>query len=86
LPGARPEPGTQQGATALKGKVGRRLAAVRVYCNWDSPYPDADAYSWYNCRPGTSNPWNSLEQLVNPMRLFAQGKAHRDQGRTLSVV
>ncbi len=35
----------------------------------------ADAYNWYNCRPGTSNPWNSLEQLVNPMRLFAQGKA-----------
>ena len=27
-----------------------------------------------NRRPGTSNPWNSVEQLVNPMRLFAQGK------------
>jgi hypothetical protein len=38
-------------------------------------YIGADAYNWYNCRPGTSNPWNSLEQLVNPMRLFAQGKA-----------
>ena len=204
--GARPEPGTQQGTTALEGKIGRRLAAVRVYYNWDSPWPDAnltwflsngytpllsvkservnhsyvqwreianaqpgstlhndivrwadrvkalgghvyftfnhepetslnssgtgaefiaawrkvvtvfrdrgvtnadylwimtafsfkakdrrravdwypgeayldyigaDAYNWYNCRPGTSNPWNSLEQLVNPMRLFAQGK------------
>ncbi|HKQ03389.1 MAG TPA: glycosyl hydrolase [Actinomycetes bacterium] len=205
--GARPEPGTQQGTTSLEGKIGRRLATVRVYYNWDSPFPDtdvnwfnangytmllsvkserrnhtfvqwrdiasaqpgstiyndivrwagrvkalgnrvyftfnhepetslnssgsgadfiaawrkvvtvfraqgvtnadylwimtaysfkakdrrravdwypgeayldyigADAYNWYNCRPGTSNPWNSLEQLVNPMRLFAQGKA-----------
>jgi hypothetical protein len=205
--GARPEPGTQQGTTALQGKIGRQLAAVRVYYNWDSPFPDtdvnwfasngyalllsvkserrnhsfvqwrdianaqpgsalyndvvtwanrikslgthvyftfnhepetslnssgggadfiaawrkvvtvfrgqgvtnadylwimtaysfkakdrrravdwypgeayidymgADAYNWYNCRPGTSNPWNSLEQLLNPMRLFAQGKA-----------
>ena len=204
--GARPEPGTQQGTTTLEGKIGRRLAAVRVYYNWDSPFPDtdvtwfrnngyalllsvkserrnhtfvewrdianaqpgsalhneivtwanrikslgthvyftfnhepetslnssgqgadfiaawrkvvtvfrgqgvtnadylwimtaysfkardrrravdwypgeayidymgADAYNWYNCRPGTSNPWNSLEQLLNPMRLFAQGK------------
>jgi hypothetical protein len=204
--GARPEPGTQQGTTTLEGKIGRRLAAIRVYYNWDSPFPDtdvtwfknngyalllsvkserrnhtfvqwrdianaqpgsalhndivtwanrikslgthvyftfnhepetslnssgqgpdfiaawrkvvtvfrgqgvtnadylwimtafsfkardrrravdwypgeayidymgADAYNWYNCRPGTSNPWNSLEQLVNPMRLFAQGK------------
>jgi hypothetical protein len=205
--GARPEPGTQQGTTALEGKIGRRLATVRIYYNWDSPFPDtdvnwfnangytlllsvkserrnhsfvqwrdianaqpgstlhndivrwadrvrslgnhvyftfnhepettlnssgtgadfiaawrkvitvfrergvtnadylwimtafsfkakdrrraadwypgeayldyigADAYNWYNCRPGTSNPWNTLEQLVNPMRLFAQGKA-----------
>ena len=204
--GARPEPGTQQGTTTLEGKIGRRLAAVRVYYNWDSPFPDtdvtwfrnngyalllsvkserrnhtfvqwrdianaqpgsalhndivtwanrikslgthvyftfnhepetslnssgqgadfiaawrkvvtvfrgqgvtnadylwimtaysfkardrrravdwypgeayidymgADAYNWYNCRPGTSNPWNSLEQLLNPMRLFAQGR------------
>jgi Glycosyl hydrolase family 26 len=204
--GARPEPGTQQGTTTLEGKIGRRLAAIRVYYNWDSPFPDtdvtwfrnngyalllsvkserrnhtfvqwrdianaqpgsalhndivtwanrikslgthvyftfnhepetslnssgqgpdfiaawrkvvtvfrgqgvtnadylwimtafsfkardrrravdwypgeayidymgADAYNWYNCRPGTSNPWNSLEQLLNPMRLFAQGK------------
>ena len=37
-------------------------------------YIGADAYNWYDCRPGTSNPWNSLESLVNPMRLFAQGK------------
>jgi hypothetical protein len=205
--GARPEPGTQQGTTAIEGKIGRRLGAVRVYYNWNSPWPDAnltwfvsngytpllsvkseradhtfvqwrdianaqpgstlyndvvrwatrikglgthvyftfnhepetalntsgtgadfiaawrkvvtvfrgqgvanadylwimtafsfkatdrrravdwypgeayldyigaDAYNWYNCRPGTSNPWNSLEKLVNPMRLFAQGKA-----------
>jgi hypothetical protein len=204
--GARPEPGTQQGTTTLEGKIGRRLAAVRAYYNWDSPFPDtdvtwfrnngyalllsvkserrnhtfvqwrdianaqpgsalhndivtwanrikslgthvyftfnhepetslnssgqgaefiaawrkvitvfrgqgvtnadylwimtaysfkardrrravdwypgeayidymgADAYNWYNCRPGTSNPWNSLEQLLNPMRLFAQGR------------
>jgi len=201
--GARPEPGTQQGTTSLEGKIGRRLATVRVYYNWDSPFPDtdvnwfnangytmllsvkserrnhtfvqwrdiagaqpgsaiyndivrwagrvkalgnhvyftfnhepetglnssgsgaefiaawrkvvtvfraqgvtnadylwimtaysfkakdrrravdwypgdgyldyigADAYNWYTCRPGTNNPWNSLEQLVNPMRLFA---------------
>ena len=204
--GARPEPGTQQGTTTLEGRIGRRLAAIRVYYNWDSPFPDtdvtwfrnngyalllsvkserrnhtfvqwrdianaqpgsalhneivtwanrikslgthvyftfnhepetslnssgqgadfiaawrkvvtvfrgqgvtnadylwimtaysfkardrrravdwypgeayidymgADAYNWYNCRPGTSNPWNSLEQLLNPMRLFAQGR------------
>jgi Glycosyl hydrolase family 26 len=38
-------------------------------------YIGADAYNWYTCRPGTNNPWNSLEQLVNPMRLFAQGKS-----------
>jgi len=36
-------------------------------------YMGADAYNWYNCRPGTNNPWNSLEKLLNPMRLFAQG-------------
>jgi hypothetical protein len=29
--GARPEPGTQQGTTALESKIGRRLASVRVY-------------------------------------------------------
>ena len=45
--GARPEPGTQQGATALEGKIGRRLAAVRVYYNWDSPFPDTDV-NWFN--------------------------------------
>jgi Glycosyl hydrolase family 26 len=203
--GARPEPGTQQGTTALETQIGRRLGAIRVYYNWDSPFPDtdlnwfvangyplllsvkservnhtflqwraiadaqpgsaihndivrwatriknlgvhvyftfnhepettlnnsgtgadfiaawrkvvtvfreqgvtnadylwimtafsfkaqdrrraidwfpgdawidymgADAYNWYNCRPGTNNPWNSLEKLLNPMRLFAQG-------------
>ena len=207
--GARPEPGTQQGTTSLEGKIGRRLATVRVYYNWDSPFPDtdvnwfnangytmllsvkserrnhtfvqwrdiasaqpgstiyndivrwagrvkalgnhvyftfnhepetslnssgtgadfiaawrkvvtvfrergvtnakfnwimtdysfwvqdrreaslwypgeayldysgADAYNWYNCRPGTSNPWNSVEQLVNPMRLFARARPSR---------
>jgi Glycosyl hydrolase family 26 len=204
--GARPEPGTATGTTALEGRLGRRLAAVRVYYNWDSPFPDrdltwfndngytlllsvkserrnhsfvqwrdiadaqpgstlhddivrwadrvrslgnhvyftfnhepetslnasggadfvaawrkvvsvfrergvanadflwimtaysfkakdrrraadwypgeawldyvgADAYNWHSCRPGTSNPWTSLEQLLNPLRLFAQGKA-----------
>jgi hypothetical protein len=35
----------------------------------------ADAYNWHNFRPGTSTPWNSLEQLLNPMRQFAQGRA-----------
>jgi hypothetical protein len=204
--GARPEPGTQQGTTTLEATIGRRLAAIRVYYNWNSPWPDgnltwfvnngytpllsvksertdqtfvqwrsvanaqpgstlyndivrwatrikslgthvyftfnhepetalnssgdgadfiaawrkvisvfraqgvtnadyvwimtafsfkaqdrrraidwypgeayldyvgADAYNWYTCRPGTKNPWNSLESLLNPMRLFAQGK------------
>jgi hypothetical protein len=164
--GARPEPGTMLGTTALEAKLGRRLAAMRVYYNWDSPFPDrdlgwfndngytlllsvkserrnhsfvqwrdiadaqpgstlhndivrwadrvrslgnhvyftfnhepetslnasggapdwypgegwldyvgADAYNWHTCRPGTSNPWTSLEQLLNPLRLFVQGKA-----------
>jgi hypothetical protein len=41
---------------------------------WYLDYIGADAYNWYNCRPGTSNLWSSMEQLVNPMRLFAQGK------------
>jgi hypothetical protein len=45
--GARPEPGTQQGTTALEGKIGRRLATVRVYYNWDSPFPDTDV-NWFN--------------------------------------
>jgi hypothetical protein len=38
-------------------------------------YIGADAYNWYTCRPGTKNPWNSLESLLNPMRQFGQGKA-----------
>jgi glycosyl hydrolase family 26 len=38
-------------------------------------YMGADAYNWYTCRPGTNNKWTSLESLLNPMRLFAQGKA-----------
>ncbi|HJW60938.1 MAG TPA: glycosyl hydrolase, partial [Actinomycetota bacterium] len=45
--GARPEPGTQQGTTALEGKIGRRLATVRVYYDWDSPFPDTDV-NWFN--------------------------------------
>jgi hypothetical protein len=45
--GARPEPGTQQGTTSLEGKIGRRLATVRVYYNWDSPFPDTDV-NWFN--------------------------------------
>jgi hypothetical protein len=44
--GARPEPGNQQGTTALEGQIGRQLAAVRVYYNWDSPFPDADL-NWF---------------------------------------
>ena len=205
--GARPEPATQQGTTALETQIGRKLAAVRVYYSWDEPFPDADvnwfvasshplllsvkaqrsngtfvlwrdiaaaqpgsalyndmvswatrvrnlgthvyfifnhepettansgnstaadfvaawrkvvgvfraqgvanadylwtmtafsfkardrrraadwypgdawvdyigadAYNWFTCRPGINNPWNSLESLLNPMRLFAQGR------------
>ena len=45
--GARPEPGTQQGTTALESKIGRRLAAIRIYYNWDSPFPDTDI-NWFN--------------------------------------
>jgi hypothetical protein len=206
LLGARPEPGTQQGMTTLEGKTGRQFAAVRVYYNWDSPFPDtslnwfkdngyklllsvkserrnhsfvqwrdiadaepgsalyndmltwatriknlgvhvyftfnhepetalnasgegadfvaawrkvitvfreqqvtnadflwimtaysfkakdrrraidwfpgdayidyigADAYNWYHCRPGTNTPWKSLQSLLDPVRLFAQGR------------
>jgi hypothetical protein len=44
--GARPEPGNQQGTTALESQIGRQLAAVRVYYNWDSPFPDADL-DWF---------------------------------------
>jgi hypothetical protein len=61
--------------TAFSFKAKDRRRAVDWYPGEaDLDYIGADAYNWHNCRPGTSNPWNSLEQLVNPMRLFAQGK------------
>jgi hypothetical protein len=44
--GARPEPGNQQGTTTLEAQAGRRLGAIRVYYNWDSPFPDADL-NWF---------------------------------------
>ena len=37
----------------------------------------ADPYNWYNCRPGINNPWRSLQQIIEAMRLF--GLAHPDK-------
>jgi hypothetical protein len=37
----------------------------------------ADPYNWYNCRPGVNNPWWSLQQIIEPLRLF--GLAHPDE-------
>lgn len=34
----------------------------------------ADAYNWYDCRPGVYNPWKSLESIIAPFRDF--GAAH----------
>lgn len=34
----------------------------------------ADPYNWYTCRPGINNPWRSLQQIIDPMRIF--GLAH----------
>jgi hypothetical protein len=31
----------------------------------------ADAYNWYNCRPGITNSWFSMKQLVDRMMPFA---------------
>jgi hypothetical protein len=44
--GARPEPATSRAPPRWKSQIGRRLAAVRVYYNWDSPFPDADL-NWF---------------------------------------
>ncbi len=30
----------------------------------------ADAYNWYNCRPGINNAWASLQAIIEPMRQF----------------
>lgn len=30
-----------------------------------------DAYNWTNCRPGTNNPWNSLQVLIEGFRQFS---------------
>jgi hypothetical protein len=37
----------------------------------------ADAYNWYNCRPGINNPWKTLEQIIRPFRDF--GAAHPNE-------
>ena len=37
-------------------------------------YLGADAYNWYNCRPGVNTPWKSLGQLIEGFRQF--GLAH----------
>jgi hypothetical protein len=57
-------------ASTTSGTAADFIAAWRAV-DW---FP-GDAYNWYNCRLGTNNPWNSLEKLLNPMRLFAQGHA-----------
>jgi hypothetical protein len=41
----------------------------------------ADAYNWYNCRPGVNNPWKSLQQILDPFRRF--GQAHPGKGLML---
>jgi glycosyl hydrolase family 26 len=41
----------------------------------------ADAYNWYNCRPGINNPWWSLQQIIEPLREF--GRAHPSEGLML---
>jgi Glycosyl hydrolase family 26 len=41
----------------------------------------ADAYNWYNCRPGVNTAWKSLQQIINPFRLF--GQAHPTKGLML---
>lgn len=42
----------------------------------------ADPYNWYNCRPGINNPWRSLQQIIDPMRIF--GLAHPDKDLVLT--
>jgi hypothetical protein len=38
----------------------------------------ADAYNWYNCRPGIDNPWWSLQQVIDPLRRFGQGHPDKE--------
>jgi hypothetical protein len=37
----------------------------------------ADAYNWYDCRPGIVNRWKSLQEIIEPFRQF--GLAHPDK-------
>jgi Glycosyl hydrolase family 26 len=37
----------------------------------------ADAYNWQRCRPDIVNEWMSLEEIIEPFRLF--GKRHPDK-------
>lgn len=55
--------------------------------NWypGDAYVDAiggDTYNWFTCRPGVINAWYSLQQLVEPQRLF--GLAHPDKPQWLA--
>jgi hypothetical protein len=36
-----------------------------------------DAYNWFTCRPGITNLWKTLEQIIRPFRDF--GAAHPDK-------
>ena len=42
----------------------------------------ADAYNWSNCRPGINLAWQSLEQIIRPLRDF--GAQHPDKGLMLA--
>lgn len=33
----------------------------------------SDAYNWYRCRAGINNPWKSLQQIIDPQRVFWLG-------------
>ena len=37
----------------------------------------ADAYNWYNCRPGINNPWKTLEQIIRPFPRLRGGTPER---------
>jgi hypothetical protein len=41
----------------------------------------ADAYNWHTCRPGITNAWKSLQQIIDPLRRF--GLAHPAKGLML---
>jgi hypothetical protein len=58
-------------AFAHKLGAGDRRQAVKWYPG--DAYVDAiavDAYNWTNCRPGVTNPWNSLQTLVEGFHQF----------------